>query len=532
MKKLKFLLVPALVMGIVQGCKNDLVERPFSDLSAQTYTYTDPLPAMAITYARMRDLFSHTTWYALQETSSDELVMPANPSGWEDAGMYKRIHLHTWNSENSQINQMWGTLYSGVINANRIIDLLDKGTIPAGANKVAFISEMKAVRAFYYWLIMDNFGNAPIIASTSTDLPPTSTRAQIYEFVVKDLTDAIPNLSEANDKLMYGRFNKWGAKALLANVYLNAEVYTGTAKWADCITQCNDIIASGKYSLDPVYKNIFKTDNTNTPETVFSVPFDEAQGKGFFPEMFSWHGALKDKVNMQATPWGSGSIQGVPQFINTYDPADKRLADSWLMGPQFKADGVTPIKGSYDKNGQQLNFVNSLPDGLFTSETEGYRMNKFEVKNGALSDLGNDFPFFRYAQVLLMKAECLVRTNNATEAATIVTQVRGRNFTDPAKAVVTAAQLTGNTKYNYGYIENYVVKDAGNQTAVQYGGMLDELGYEFVWEAHRRRDNIRFGVFTTKSWLSHKPNGDYRKLFPIPQPALNSNPGLKQNPGY
>lgn len=535
MKKLKYtLLLSAIVMAIFQGCKNDLNEKTFSDLSAQTYKYTDAYSAMAITYANLRGLFSHTTYYALQETSSDELVMPANPSGWDDAGIYKRVHLHTWNSENPQMINMWQTLYSGVINANRIIDQLEKGTIPvsAGTTKESLVAEMKAVRAFYYWLICDNFGNAPLITTTSTELPETATRQQIYEFLVKDLNDAIPNLSEDNNKLMYGRFNKWGAKTLLANIYLNAEVYTGTAKWQECITQCNDVIASGKYSLEGTYKNIFKTDNEASPEIIFSVPFDENQGKGFFVEMFSWHGALKDKVNMQATPWGSGSIQGVPQFIDTYDAGDKRLADSWLMGPQFKADGVTPILGSYDKNGQQLNFVNKLPDGLFTSETEGYRMNKFEVKNGALSDLSNDFPFFRYAQVLMMKAECLVRTGGSAEAAQIVTQVRARDFTDASKATVTAAQLEGNSRYKYGYVQNYLVTDPGNQATVKYGGMLDQLGYEFVWEAHRRRDDIRFGVFTTKSWLSHKPNGDYRLVFPLPQPALNSNPKLKQNTGY
>jgi hypothetical protein len=516
------------------GCNSNLDEITFSDLSAQTYKYDNAYAAMGIAYANMRGLFSHQTWYALQETSSDEIVMPANPSGWDDAGMYKRIHLHNWNSENPQMNNMWQTLYSGVINCNRVIEQLDKGVIPipGGTTKEALISEMKVTRAFFYWLICDNFGNAPLVVSTATETPEQSSRQDIYNFIVKDITDAIPNLSEANDKLMYGRFNKWGAKALLANIYLNAEIYAGQAKWQECLTQCNDVINSGKYTVEANYKDIFKTQNENSNEIVFAIPFDENQGKGFFVEMYSWHGALKDKVNMQATPWGSGSAQGIPQFIDTYDGDDKRLAATWLIGPQFKADGVTPLKGSYDKNGQPLNFVNRLPDGLFTSETEGYRMNKFEVKNGALSDLSNDFPFFRYTDVLLMKAECLLRTGSGAQAAQLVTQVRGRSFTDAAKATVTAAQLEANSKYKYGFVQNYVITEPGDQTVVKYGGMLDQLGYEFPWEAHRRRDNIRFGVFTKKSWLSHKPNGDFRILFPIPQQALNSNPKLKQNQGY
>ncbi len=524
-----------MVFGLAwSGCDSNLDEVTFSDLSAQTYTYTDAYSAMGIAYANMRNLFSHQTWYTLQETSSDGLVMPANASGWDDGGMYKRIHLHTWNSENPQMNNMWQTFYSGVINSNRVIEQLETDVIPVpeGTSKQALISEMKVVRAFFYWLICDNFGNAPLVTSTSTELPAISPRKDIYDFVVQEINEAIPHLSENNDRLMYARFNKWAAKALLANVYLNAEVYSGQPRWEECITQCNDIINSGKYSLASDFKDIFKADNENSAEIIFAVPFDQNLGKGFFIEMFSWHGALKDKVSMQTTPWGSGSAQGIPQFIDTYDSDDKRLADTWLIGPQFAADGVTPLLGSYDKNGQPLNFVNRLPDGLFTSETEGYRMNKFEVQTGALNDLSNDFPFFRYAQVLLMKAECLLRTNDGQQSAQLVTDVRKRNFSDPAKAAVTAAELMANSKYKYGYVENYVIVDPGNQDVVPYGGMLDQLGYEFPWEAHRRRDNIRFGVFTTKSWLSHKPNGDYRILFPIPQQALNSNPNLEQNSGY
>lgn len=132
-----------------------------------------------------------------------------------------------------------------------------------------------------------------------------------------------------------------------------------------------------------------------------------------------------------------------------------------------------------------------------------------------------------------MKAECLLRTGKSGDAAQIVTQVRMHDFgNDAAKATVTGADLKQNSKYNYGYVENYKITDPGNTEPVQYGRMLDELGYEFAWEAHRRRDMIRFGVFTKKSWLSHKPNGDYRIVFPIPQPTINANPKLLQNPDY
>jgi hypothetical protein len=190
---------------------------------------------------------------------------------------------------------------------------------------------------------------------------------------------------------------------------------------------------------------------------------------------------------MQATPWGCGSAMGVSQFIDTYDPADERLADTWLMGPQFAVDG-TPVVRSYDLAGKPLNFTKDLPNGLYTSEFAGYRMNKFEVKIGARDQLSNDFPFFRYSQILLMKAQCALRTGDPNTAATLVSQVCARAFkNDPQKATLTASDLLLNSKYNYGYVDNFKVTDPGDASPVEYGRLLDELGHEFAWEAFRQK---------------------------------------------
>lgn len=533
MKIIKTTLVVILLSSTVfTSCKKQLEEHVYSDVTSSTYTYDNPEAAIGIVYANMRNLFGHTNYYMLQETTSDELVMPANASGWDDGGIYKHMHLHTYNSLDPQVSNMFNTFFTGIINANRIIAQIESGVIkpPVGITKESFMAEVQVARAFYYWLVCDNFGNSPLVTGTDIKLPEMSSRKDIYNFVVTEINTALPLLSESQDKVMYGRFNKWAAKALLAEVYLNAQVYTGDEKWVECLAQCNDII--GKYSLETNYSDIFKTQNENSPEIIFAIPFDETLATGFFPEMFSWHGALKAKENMQATPWGSGSAMGVSQFIDTYNTKDERLADTWLMGPQFAVDG-TPLLGSYDQAGKPLNFTKNLPNGLYTGESEGYRMNKFEVQLGAMNNLSNDFPFFRYGQVLMMKAECLLRTGDADQAASLVSSVRSRAFkANPAEATLTAADLTGNSVYKYGFVENYVVTDAGDQSAIQYGGFLDQLGYEFAWEGFRRRDDIRFGVYTKKSWLSHKPQGDTKIIFPLPEPALNSNPNLKQNPGY
>ncbi|WEK34415.1 MAG: RagB/SusD family nutrient uptake outer membrane protein [Candidatus Pseudobacter hemicellulosilyticus] len=522
---------------LLSACSKQLDEQVYSDLTSQGYTFTeaDYYGVTTKVYTGLRSLWGEQDFYMAQESTTDAIVMPANGSGWDDGGLYKRMHLHGWNAEQSHVRNTWNKLFQGILNANTIIQQLetDEVPVPAAVGKAAAIAEIKAVRAFYYWLICDNFGDAPLVSTVTQELPENASRRQLYDFIVSELTASIPALTEEKNGITYGKFNKWVAKTVLANVYLNAKVYVGEDHWTDCLAQCNDIIGSNKYTLATNYRDNFLTDNVSSPETIFAIPFDQTLATNFYVHMYSWHAALRNKFDMTTTPYGAGSAKGVPQFIDTYDPEDQRLPDSWLMGQQFASNGTTALLGSYDKSGQPLVFTNSMPDGLYTGEADGYRMNKFEVALGAMRDLSNDFPFFRYSEVLLMKAECLLRTGKADEAATIVSDLRVRNFRSaPVKATVTGAQLEGNSKYQYGYVENGVVVDPGNTAVVPFGGMLDELGWEFAWEGHRRRDMIRFGTYTSKSWLSHKPAGDYRAVFPIPQEAINTNPKLIQNPDY
>jgi len=520
---------------IFASCNNNLDEVVYSELTEESYTYTNAYQAIGVAYANMRGLISHQNFYMVQETSADAIVMPANASGWDDGGIYRRMHEHTWNSESMQMNNMWNTLYAGVINTNRVIDQLRNGTVPppADLSSESLVAEVRTIRAFFYWLLIDNFGDVPLITTRSDELPEKTERSTIFQFIVTELTESIPSLSEEKNVLYYARFNKWAAKTLLANVYLNAEVYTGQPMWQEALNECDDVIKSGKYQLESDLKAAFRTENTGSSEIIFALPFDENQAGGFSVHMFSLHGSLRNKFDMLTTPWGAGSAKGISQFIDTYDESDQRLPAFWMIGPQYASDGRTPLVGSYDQGGKPLIFTKDLPDGIYTGEAEGYRMNKFEVKTGALGSLSNDFPFFRYAQVLLIKAECLLRLGQSNDAASLVTEVRARAFTEtPSKATVTGDELLQNSRYQYGFVEDYEITAAGDNTPIQFGRMLDELGWEFVWEAHRRRDMIRFGVYTTKSWLSHKPNGNYRTVFPIPQIAINSNPKLVQHTDY
>lgn len=468
-----------LLFCFVCSCSNDLEETVYSSITEQNYNYTkeDFAPSVASVYSYLRNFPSHGGFFCTQEVSADAIVMPPNASGWDDGGIYRRIHYHTWNSEQSHVSSIWSSFYRGALLCNKVIEKIESDVIPAPSmeEKQQGLAELRAMRAYYYWLICDNFGDAPLVTTSTMDLPAKNTRKEIFDFVEKELKEAISSLSEEVRGNYYGRMNKWAAKALLANLYLNAQVYVNENRWEDCIIQCNDIINSGKFSLSENYKDLFCVSGIEAcKEIIFTIPFDQNLATGNYIYQYSWHGELKKKFNTEATPWGCGSAMGVTQFINTYNEKDSRLADTWLMGEQLASDG-SPLYGTYDKIGEPLVFTKDIPSGNYTSEMEGYRMNKYEVREGSQGSTDTDIPVFRYAEILMMKAECLLRTGQSGAGA-LVTQVRQRAFKDnPELAVVTDEELKQNSSYQYGYVENYQIVDKGNTDPVQFGRMYDEL---------------------------------------------------------
>ncbi len=320
-------------------------------------------------------------------------------------------------------------------------------------------------------------------------------------------------------------------------MYLNAGVYTGTPKWAECIAACDAVINSGAgYILEPTQKNAFVTENQNSKEIIFALPMDESytsNWNAFDLHMQTLQQENQATYNLKNTPWGG--MCAIPQFINTFDQSDARYVNNWIKGQQYTSAGQMLYVAQGDFKDKPLSFVNELP-GLEKGESvHGFRLNKFEIKMGSTNRLSNDYPIFRYAEVLMMKAECLLRTGQPDAAAAIVTQGRQRNFpSDPSKATVTGAQLQQGSTYAYGLkdaVNNLFTNEGGAD--IQYGRFLDELGWEFEQEGHRRTDMIRFGAFTKKSWLSHTAtNNPNLILFPIPRTEIQKNNNLVQNPGY
>jgi hypothetical protein len=472
-----------------------------------------------------------------QMLSADQDVIPARPNGWVDGGIYKRMHQHKWTSEDDIPLQSWVRTYDGINSCNRVLYQIESGQIDLGDKQTAFVSELKVLRASYYYILVDLFGNVPVITRFDVEegfLPDQSSRKEVYDFIIKELTENIPNLSEDSGTEYYGRFNKWAAYTLLAKMYLNAQVFSDGAytEWDKCIEACNQVINSNRYAMESEHRNVFLAKNEGSKEIIFSLPFDEtyvSDWNAFDYHMYTLQPANQATYSFQATPWGG--VCCIPQYIDSFDPDDERLKDDFIQGQQYDASGNILNCTMGELAGTPLSYVNEVPSIDASQEIHGFRWGKFEYAVGITNRLSNDFPLLRYADVLLMKAEALLRKGSADEAAKLVTEVRQRNFTaHPEKATVSGEELMKDCIYAYGRQDTE--KTTVDQTSIQYGRMLDELGWEFSQEGRRRQDMVRFNAFTTLSWFSHDASDATKNLYPIPNSQILTNGKLKQNPGY
>ena len=434
-------------------------------------------------------------WYDVNSMSTDEQVVPHRTTGdWELT--FAQMYLREWLPDHSQINNTWNWLYKSVYNANLAVDLLQKAN--ADPSKIA---EAHVMRDFFYYLLIDDFGNVPFYTDNNItiDKLPQESRSVIFNYILTDLKDNIDKLSTVRGGVYYGRFNKWAGYALLSKLYLNAEVYTGTAMWTECMAAC-DVVTSGGFTLhtgaldasNPLGSKYFELFGDVCPndETILAIYTTvDVVGRNIFT-VRSLGGT--DATALFGYSGWNGSV--IPKdYVDKFDANDIRRH-------QFRY-GLTPF------GPQPAGFINysltvSNLDNPGAAPNEGARSQKFwpalPMNSGGAS---NDFPIYRYADIMLMKAECLVRTGDVASAKPLVDAIRVR------------AGLTGL---------------AANPTLTD---IYNERGFELSWEGHRREDMIRFGTFTQAHGLAPAVD-DHYKLFPIPTSALNANTKLVQNPGY
>lgn len=540
----KLLILSWFFFVLFNGCTK-LDDASYTPIVASEFSPTsdDAGALLGAAYGVWRPLYftGGQSYFQIQEETADAIVRARKPYGFYDGGIHQILHFHTWTSEDNRFANTWTNAYQGITACNRLLFQIESGQIAFDDQiRSSIVAEIKVLRASYYYVLVDVFGNVPIVTKYDVPvgfLPEQNTRKEVYDFIIDEITSSIPALSDAGrGPETYARFNsKWAAYALLARMYLNAEVYTGTAKWRECMDACDKIINADKgYGLEAVQRNVFKEQNQSSKEIIWAIPFDEVFGTNFFINVLTIPAQSSSTFNLRATGWGG--LVSLPQFINTFEPEDKRLTDGWMKGPQFTSSGE-PLKcQSGALSGQPLDIVNELPGIDSSEEVHSYRILKYEIPIGSNPrQMSNDAPMIRYAEILMMKAECLMRLGEPG-AGDLVTQVRMRNFpNNPELAVVTDAELLETSQYDYG-VQDFRLGVTHETEPIQYGKFLDELGREFCAEAHRRSDMIRFNVYNERSRLSfqavHDGSLDYTKIGPIPLVEINTNTNLKQNPGY
>lgn len=446
------------------------------------------------------------TWWSAQEVTTDEVI-----NAWGDPGLVE-FHTQNWSENNLYLKLMYQRIFVNITYCNGYIREVGKRvdglSSPLKEDVTMYLAEARFMRALYYYYAMDLWGNVPFVTDEDpigAFLPEQIARADLFNWLEGELNAIIPLLAEPGEN-EYARADRAAAWTLLAKMYLNAEVYAGEDRYSDCITQCNNIINSGAFSLVNNYRHLFLADNhLLRDEIIFTVAEDGNSTRNYGGVTYVINAAVggqMDKANDYGV--GSGGWNGnrmTTAFVNKFaDPS-----------------GDTDSRANFFTTGQTL--VINNPNTF----TEGYLCSKFRniTSTGAIGQHGifvdTDFPIFRLADVYLMYAEAVVRGGSGGDAGTalsFVNELRERAY--------------GNTSGNI----------TSGQLTLPF--ILDERGRELYWEGHRRTDLVRFGLFSDGGYLWDWKAGvqggastsGHLDLFPIPQFDLGVNTNLVQNEGY
>ena len=469
--------------------------------------------------------------YDYNTFTTDEAIIPVRGGDWYDGGFWVDLYRHNWAVDSKPLYDTWKYLYKVIVFSNEALATIDKNRQLLTDNQYkAYRAEVRAIRALYYYYLMDMFGNIPLVTTVSEDTENTkqTSRPEVYKFIVKELQEAMPLLSTGHSNLAgtdYGRVTRSVANFLLAKLMLNGEVYSDS-DWTDsqqpngkqiyftvdgqqmniwqaCKYYCDKVTADG-FTLAPDYLSNFSVHNETSPENIFIIPVDKHLYKNQFQYLFrSRHYAHGSALGTGAENGACATISTVNTFGYGTNNVDTRYAYN-LYSDTVRVDGNVV----YLENGKPLVYM-PLAVGINLTnssyiKTAGARMAKYEVDRTSYNDgknPNNDIVLFRYADVLLMKAEAAVR--NGENGNTELNLVRSRS-------------------------------GMGNRTAT-LENILNERIMELMWEGWRRNDLIRFNRFHKSYDIRTAPATEADRhtiVFPIPSRALDLNKNLKQNKGY
>ena len=501
----------AIVFLFLFGCTN-LDEEVYDKISSDEYGTTDKQvnSIIAPIYSTLKNVWNYRNYQSMSLCASDMFITPTRKGGdWWNSGQFKEMRLHTWTASSSLIKANYNNFMQGVSTCNQILYTIENSEADI-EDREQVLAEIRGVRSFLYYVLIDNYGNVPIVTDfTDTSNPTTSSRTDVYDFIMSELNEIKDALRSDVSTSSYGKFTKGAAYTLLAKMYLNALVWNPDdgAKWQECADAC-DTVMSLSYVIESEWKTNFNVDNETSGEAILSIPYS-GESDGNKIANFTLH--YKDPIALSLNITASNGICAMPAYIQSFDSSDKRKKWSFLTGAMLDPDtGDTLITA----HGRPLIHTETVTkkynideDGWgYVEQEDGARCYKWEFESGLSGTMENDFHIFRLADVYLMKAEALVRmgTNNA-EATELVNVIRARAFDDNSKL----------------------------KTSVTLDDIYQERRFELGWELYGRQDQIRFGTFFDEisGWKEYVSDEKYL-LFPIPQTALDANPNLQQNEGY
>ena len=435
----------------------------------------------------------------LQDFTADDMK-----NRWGDNGLDQLTTTSNWDENNKFFRYLYNRVYYTVPQCNNIISVLDRVEVN---NEAQYVSELRFLRSLAYYYMIDCFGKGVLV--TEDDLgsgvpKQQSTRIEMFNFVESELLAIEGTMPQTND---YGRANKAVVRMLLAKLYLNAQVYTGTARYNDALVYVNKVIDEGGYSLAPSFQSLFSGDNNVTDaknEIIYPLIADAVVSQSFGNTTYLVNGSLLSET-MTLSDYGALQGWGGHRATKAWYGLFGNSAAALAASPDDRAKLFWTPGHSYEMTDYKL-WINGFPSTKF-------RNSNFNTSSSSTDFSGTDFPLFRLADAYLMYAECVLRGGGGTasQALQYVNDVRQRS----------------------------------NATAIAQGDLtldfiLAERARELNFEGHRRTDLIRFGKFTGGSYLWPWKGGvlagtaipSTYNLFPIPLTALQANPNLTQNPGY
>lgn len=516
MKKVYKYIIAALGFGMAVSCTN-LDEDIYSYIATDNFFTSEESVAVYAgrAYTSLQNWGSEQSWLTMDMLLGDEACAPINPEGaWDDQGRYKELQEHRIPSS-SKLNLMtWEFIFDGVAACNDAIYAFQTTKFEFDG-KQRMISEIKVLRALLYFLAADGYGTVPFcIDKMDRSYPKPKDRTFIYNWLETEINENIEPLADSRETYYYGRVTKGVAYTLLAKLYLNAQAWGLAPQWAKAAEAAKAVIESGTYQLADNYKDNFVVHNEGSPEAILAIPFStqyiESSDNAFclFALTLSQELGMK-KYNIGESWYG---YVGQPDFIQTYEEGDTRLTDTYLFGQMYDKDG-NAMTVTLNETKEDVNyFIDPIfPEEDFEdgrSELEGAFIHKWEYQSDGLLtshkiSMENDIFMFRYADVILMYAEALMRDGKGLDALAL----------DGLKQIRTRAGLKNITNWDLDKI--YL-----------------ERGHEMALEGWRRQDMIRFGTYQKTWWAKKKETLDSKVLLPIPLEIINANPNLEQNEGY